>query len=650
MVFLYMFDIGRNDDMYKKLFEPVRIGTLEVKNRFVMPAMNSHYADAEHHFTEQALNYYGERAIGGFGLQITEFLCVSEEGLAYPMQAAIYSDIFIPTLSGLTERVHRNGACIFAQLHHAGRMQGRGSTNLMAVGASNIPDRANPISVHELTTEEVRSVIQKFINAAVRAQKSGFDGVEVHGAHGYLLAQFLSKGVNKRTDCYGGSITNRARIVCEIIAGIKNVCGKDFPVVIRTSGDEGYDGGNRIEDAVAQSILFENAGADAIHVSHGVAIHSYYSGSGFNIENVRKVKAAVSVPVIGVGRMNDPTLMLSVVKTGSMDLVALGRESVCDSHLPNKIKEGRLNEILTCTGCMQRCLYPNSFEEGFGISCMINPLSGKEHVWEIREAEKKKKICIIGAGPAGLQAAWILAKRGHEVTVYEKEKTAGGQYRLAAVPPMKQELAKTISTYLTFCEKYGAKVFYGVNADRAFLETQDFDELILACGGLPIIPKIEGIGEDHVYFANEILSFNPLLRDQKVVILGAGLVGIETAEVLAGYGNEVTVMDMLDKAAPMAPARPRENLLNRLNNLKVRFMMNSKVLGIKSNGIEYEQGGEIKQLSNYDSIVLAFGSKANTMLYETLEKNKNIHRIGDALEASDAKKAIYEATKLALNL
>ncbi len=636
--------------MYEKLFEPMNIGSLTLPNRFVMPAMNSHYADEDHHFTEQAYNYYGERALGGFGLLITEFLCVSEEGLSYPMQAAIYDDGCIPSLSGLTARVHENGGRIFAQLQHAGRMQGKGSTRLSAVGASNIPDKANLIPVHELTTEEIPGIIDKFVAAALRAKKAGFDGVEVHGAHGYLLAQFLSRGVNKRVDCYGGSISNRARIVCEIVRKIKETCGRDFPVSVRTSGDEGYVGGNRIEDAIAQSMLFEEAGADVIHISHGIAIHSYYSESGFNTHNVQRVKEAVSIPVIGVGRMNDPALILGAVKTGAMDFVALGRESVCDSHLPEKIREGRFDEILTCTGCMQRCLYPDSFEEGFGISCMINPFSGKEHIWEIKEAEVKKKIAVVGAGPAGLQAAWILAKRGHKVTVFEKEKTAGGQYRLAAVPAMKQELSKTISTYLTFCQMYGAAVRYGVKADRELLEREGFDEVILACGAVPIVPGIPGIKQENVYLANDVLGFKVRLENQKVLVLGAGLVGAEAAEVLSGYGNKVTLADMLDKAAPLAPARPRENLLSHLDRLGVKFQLNSKVLEIMPDGIRFEKDGEEGRLTGFSSIVLAFGSRPDTALWEELSGKEGVYRIGDALKAGDAKKGIYEATKLALEL
>lgn len=633
--------------MYSKLFEPIKIGNLEIKNRFVVPAMDSHYTDENHYFTNQAVNYYGKRAEGGFGLIFTEFLCVSEEGLAESTQAGIYDDCFIDMMSKITKRVHDNGSVIFAQLQHSGRLQGDNTTDLMPVGPSNMLTVGKTKKVHELTIEEIQVIIRKFVEAALRAKKAGFDGVEIHGAHGYLLAQFLSKGVNKRVDRYGGNITNRARIVVEIIKAIKVECGKDFPISVRTSGNEDSFGFNSIEDAVTQAILFEEAGADVINVSHGVAIQSNYINNGFNIDNVRRIKEVVDIPVIGVGRFNDASLVLSAIKSNSMDLVALGRQSICDPKFPNKVKEDRINEIYTCTGCLQRCLYTNAFEEGFGTSCMINPFSGKEGIWEINKAEVIKDILIVGAGVAGLQAAWILAKKGHKVTVLEKDTVAGGQYRLAAIPSMKQDLAKTISTYLAFCDKYGVEIKYNVEVTKDMLANYSYDELIIACGSLPIIPNIKGIKQDNVCTALDVLRFERQFNNQKVLVLGAGLVGVETAELLAEYGNKVMVVDMLDKAAPLAPKRPRLHLLQHVNELGVEFMFNSKVLEIINDGIICENNNEEVVLDNYDGIVLAFGSKTNQELFS---EEDNVYLIGDAFKASDAKKAIFEATKLALKL
>lgn len=637
--------------MYDLLFTPMNIGRLEIKNRFVMPPMSSHYTDGRHHLSEQACNYYAERAKGGFGLLITEYLCVSEEGLSGVNQAGIYEDAFIPSLAAVVERVHQNGGKILAQLQHSGRLQGEGVTSLPPVGASKLPEKERGRAIHELTTEEVQGIIQKFVEAAIRAQKAGFDGVELHGAHGYLLAQFLSKGVNRRVDAYGGNTSGRAKIVCETIEAVKAACGSDYPVVVRTSGKEAYAGGNTVEDARAQALLFEMAGADAVHISYGVAIQSNYADAGFNIENVKAVKDVLGIPVIGVGRINDPSIALSAVASGSMDFVALGRQSICDPHFPEKVATGRTEEIFTCTGCMQRCLYSDSYENGFGTSCMINPFSGKEGLWTIDEAPVKKRIAVVGAGPAGLEAAWILAKRGHQVTVVEKNATAGGQYRLASVPPMKQGLSRTIFTYLTLCKKYQAEILYETTADEVFLAQEAFDEVIVATGSLPIVPKIEGIDHSNVYLANDILGFEKYLADQKVLVLGAGLVGVETAEVLAQYGNQVTVVDMVDRAAPLAPKRPREDLLAHLEELKVTFVLNSKVQKINEDGIDYETGGVISRLDGFDSIVLAFGSRSNNELYLKLkETGTSVHVIGDAALAGDAKKAIYEAAKLALTL
>lgn len=643
--------------MFNKLFEKKKIGNLEIKNRLIVPAMDSGLTTKEHLFSQRALDYYTARAKGGFGLIITEFLCVSQDGLSSETQAGIYDDSFITNLSELTKRLHDNGAACFAQIHHAGIQSDVKATKQIAVGASSISAPNKLQLVRELTTKDVWKLVEKFSDAALRAKKAGFDGVEIHGGHGYLVGQFLSKSTNKRIDEFGGTTTARAKFACEIIKDIKIKCGNDFPVIIRISADECLENGNTIIDSKAQAILLEKAGADAIHVSYGTIVSGTvtlpnYVQSGFNSENAKEIKKAVHIPVICVGRINDPSIAESIIASGAADFVSLGRQSICDPEFPNKIKEKRFDEIFYCSGCMQRCFYTRTCEESdVGVSCMINPFSGKEGIWEIKKVNKKKRIAIIGGGPAGLQVAWILAKRGHNVVLFEKEQYVGGQYNLASIPPFKQELAKTINTYETLCKKYGVQLNYGVEITKDNIQTLNVDAIVLATGSVPVVPPIAGINGNHIFKANDILKGRKIIGNQKVLIIGAGLVGCETAEFLNLYNNNVTIVDMIKEMAPMLSKVPRRYLLSRLKQSNVEFYSETKVLEFTFNGIKYEHNGETGELNGFDSIILAIGSKSYNPLEEISNKVcKEVYTLGDAKKATDAMLGIYEATKLGMEI
>lgn len=641
---------------YEYLLKPIKIGGTLIKNRFVMPPMLSEKGNGTHHFTDEAVAYYVRRAKGGFGLLITEFMCVSPEGLGCREEMGIWSDVFIPDLVKLTKAVQKEGAKIFAQLHHQGALASEHDIHQRAVGASAIPAPGKMEKVRALSVEEVYEVIGKFKEAAIRAKSAGFDGVEIHAAHSYLLCQFLSPYFNKRADEFGGSYENSFRICEYIIKEIKKSCGHDFPVSIRVSTEEFADAGLTAHDLRINCVLAERAGADCIHVSTGGiggnVVTPYFIKAGFNIENIRKVKECVDIPVIGVGRMNDAVMMDLYISGGFLDMVSLGRQSVCDPDFPVKIMQEKENEIIPCIACLQRCFFTPGYDKNdTGISCMLNPFSGKETAWVIKEAKKKKEIAIVGAGPAGLEAAWILAARGHHVEVFEKENTVGGAFRLAAVPPHKQDFGKVIHTYKILCEKYGAKIKLGFQADCDFLSMDVWDDFIIATGSRPFIPPIQGLEQEPYVLAADILDGKRIFSDKRVLIIGGGLVGCETAEFLSMYGNQVVIAEMKDSVAEECSPVPKTFLMESMKKKKIEMYTSAKVEKIEKGNIKAEIKGKLTEFTEFDRIVIAAGSRPSAALADELrEKGKRVHVIGDAKKVRDARAAIYEGAFIGMSL
>ena len=641
--------------MFKRVLEKGKIGSVEINNRFIMPAMGSSHGESDGKVGERLIEYYSARARGGFGLIITEFTCIDPVGKAIPGQLMINSDEYIEGFKKLTDRIHKEGSKIFMQLHHAGRQTCSYITGMRPVAPSPIPCPVNRELPKELSTEEVYKLIEKFGDGALRAKKAGFDGVEIHGAHGYIVAQFLSSYSNKRTDEFGLDIKGRAKFACEIIKNIKEKCGQDFPVIFRISGEERVFSGRKIEESAILSKEIEKSGADAIHVSTGVYASMPYiiapanMPNGFFVKDAEVIKKSVNIPVIAVGRITEPLMAEEIISFGSADFVALGRASIADPEFPRKVKEGRIKEISPCVGCLTRCNGAQGIDpKDRGVSCMLNPLSGHEDSLKIVKTENPKNIVVVGGGPAGLEVAWISAARGHKVTLFEKENKLGGQIIPGSIPPSKHELTRGINYYTEMCKKYGVDIKLGTEADKEKILVLNPDEVIIATGAKPFNPNIQNEGIPVVQ-AIDALNGKVMLGNN-ILIVGGGLVGLETAEYLLTLNKKATVVEMMDKAGDGLNKSVQYFIFNTLKEAGVNIYTNTKVESFTKDGAICKKDNEEINFSGYDMVILAIGSKSYNPLKELKEHIKNIHLIGDVVKPRRIIDAVEEAARLAITI
>ncbi|MBA7573591.1 NADH oxidase [subsurface metagenome] len=652
-----------NMRQFQKLFSPIKFGSLELKNRFVVPPMATNLANEDGVVSQALIDYWIARAKGGWGLLIVEFTAIDPLGKVGPGHPCLWSDDFIDGLNKLTDAVHNYGAMIAIQLSHTGRQTTQriiGIPGTQPVSASPIPCPLHGEMPRELSTEEVYELIEKFGDAAVRARDAGFDAIEIHGAHGYLLAQFMSTYSNKRIDEFGGSLHNRMRFPIEVIHNIRRKIGPSFPLMFRMSGEEKVPGGRTLDESRVVARMIEEAGIDAIDVSVGVAKSSQYIIApsvlppGFLLSASQEIKKAVSVPVIAVGRINHPLLAEDAIETGKADLIAWGRPSLADPELPNKVAAGELDDICPCIACVQGCTrsfpLPDKPLSKLGVTCLVNPFCGREGEMQIKPAIKRKKIIIVGGGPAGLEAAWIAAARGHNVILYEKNQAPGGQYRIAAIPPFKQDIARAIFYYIHMCEKHGVTFKMGTEATARQIVADKPDAVIIATGGEPLVPDIKGVNGNRVATAWGILE-GKKQAGNKVLIVGGGMVGCEVADFLGEHFHSVTLIEMLPEIAADVPLSIRFFLLQRMKEYGVQVETETSVVEFLEDGALVNKKGKKSKLEGFDTIVLALGTKSVNYLKEQLEKKiSELYVIGDAVTPRKAIDAIEEGARVAVRL
>jgi len=637
---------------YKKLFEPGYIGGLELKNRIVMPAMGCSLAEVTGEAGQRMIKYYADRARGGAGLIITEITRVDDEtGVGTPNQLSVTNTHVIGQLSRLVEAVHTFDTKLFVQLHHPGNQTpSRLIGGKQPVSASDVTCRVIGEQPRPLTTEEVEGMVKKFVTGAVIAQKAGVDGVEIHAAHGYLVSQFLSPYTNKREDKYGGSFEGRLRFITEIIMGIKAYCGPKFPISVRMNGNDFLEGGITEEDSIKIAVYLEKLGVSCINVSCGMydsgstIIEPSYFAEGWKKHLAKGIKAAVKIPVIAVNNIKHPSVAEQLLEEDVCDFIGIARGFLADPDWGVKAKAGDELIIRKCLGCME-CF--RILNDGLPLGCTLNPILGREFEWgeeKLVRSGKGEKIAVIGGGPAGMQAALVLAKRGFKPVILEAKGCLGGTANLAAIPPYKGMIAEFVETQKEELKRAGVEVILNCCADAEVVKNLGAKAVFLATGGNPIVPStIEGI--EKAVTAEDVLSGKAPVTGKNIVVVGGGVTGLETAEYLAPE-HKVTVVEMLDKVGGNLYPSVVMHLAGEIMKAGGTIAKGKALVKIDEGKVFVKTAGaETCEEIPCDQVILAMGVRSNRAVLPGLcaEFGDNVVCVGDAAKPAQIYDALHSA-------
>ncbi|MEG1595735.1 MAG: FAD-dependent oxidoreductase [Lachnospiraceae bacterium] len=642
-----------------KLFSEMQIGSMKLKNRTFMAPMSLGYESKDGTINDTMEEYWVARAKGGVGCIIVDALSV-DPAVPYLGNTLCFSgEESIKAYTKFTNRIHQCGAKVIPQITHPGPESISAFYGVPPIASSTYLNSMGQ-KTRELAIEELPGIIEKYVQGAFQAKCAGFDGIELHCAHAYmLLGSFLSPMRNKRTDSYGGCLDNRARLLFEVIDGIKAKCGKEFPIILRISGSERDEQGNTVQDMKYLVPKLIAHGIDALEVSGGTQyercnkiIPCHGERRGINVEEAAEIKQISTIPVIVVGKINEPEYAAYLVDSGAVDGVVLGRALLADEEFVKKAEENRIEEIAPCASCGIGCIGEQTKRKP--ASCVINPTLGREKEFLPREAKQKKNVVIVGGGIGGMASARAFAMCGHKVTVLEKEKKLGGQMRVACIPPYKQEMSRWLIYLEQELERCQVNVQCGITVTKEILDSYEPEVVVIATGAKEFVPPIPGVNQEEAITAQMVLKNERMITGGNILVVGGGMVGCEVCQQLIHQKRgplQLTMIEMLPSIGSGMVPNNLQPMMQHLESFPVKMFTGTKLLSVNGTEVEVEEQGERKRLTGFDQIIFACGSHGEVELYQQIKENyEKTICIGDANGPRQALEAVREGVEAAYSL